>query len=231
MSDLFYNSPTLTEWRGAAGHDWPAYVTHDFVKGLADGTLPAEAFQRYLIQDYIFLVHFTRAWAMAVVKSESLEEMKIAAATVDALVNQEMQLHVQTCLKAGISEDQLYGAEEAVENLTYTRFVMDAGISGDFLDLMAALSPCVFGYGEIGLFTQKTKQAGTSYHEWIEAYSGNDYQNLCLNVAAMVEKATLSRLGPRPFENPRWPSLCKRFQTATKLETNFWEMGLKGSKW
>lgn len=231
MNKPFYNSPVLTTWRQAAGQDWPAYVEHDFVKGLADGTLPAEAFQRYLIQDYIFLVHFTRAWAMAVVKSESLEEMKIAAATVDALVNQEMQLHVQTCLKAGISEEQLYSAEEAIENLTYTRFVMDAGLSGDFLDLIAALSPCVFGYGEIGLLTQRLAQADTPYQEWIDTYSNEDYQSLCFTVAEMIENSCKARLGDDPVKSVRMPALCKRFHTATKLEASFWEMGLKGSKW
>ena len=41
-------------------------------------------------------------------------------------------------------------AEEALGNLAYTRYVLEAGFSGDFLDLMAALAPCVLGYGEIG---------------------------------------------------------------------------------
>lgn len=228
MSDPLYSSPSLSQWVTASGEGWSAYTNHAFVRGLADGSLPEASFHHYLVQDYIFLVHFTRAWAMAVVKSDSLEEMKIAASTVDALINHEMQLHVETCKKVGISEEQLFAAEEEFENLAYTRFVMDAGLSGDFLDLMAALAPCIFGYAVIGAEISKSAVADTPYQEWINTYAGDDYQDLCHTLGAMIEKATLSRLGEIPSENPRWGSLSKRFKTATKLEIAFWDMGFRG---
>jgi thiaminase/transcriptional activator TenA len=228
MNDVFYSSPTLAAWKRAAGLDWTSFTNHAFVLGLSDGTLPQASFHYYLIQDYIFLVHFTRAWALAVVKSETLAEMKLAASTVDALINHEMQLHVETCEKAGISEEQLFEAEEAVENLTYTRFVMDAGLSGDFLDLMAALAPCIFGYAEIGLAAAISATPETPYKNWINTYSGNEFQDLCNTLGAMIEQATLTRLGPAPMANPRWASLSKRFHMATKLEIDFWTMGFRG---
>jgi thiaminase/transcriptional activator TenA len=228
MNNGFYSSPTLAAWKSAAGVDWALYTNHDFVKGLSDGTLPKASFHYYLIQDYIFLIHFTRAWALAVVKSETLTEMKLAASTVDALINHEMQLHLDTCQKVGISEDQLFQAEEAVANLTYTRFVMDAGLSGDFIDLMAALAPCIFGYAEIGLTLAKSAAPNTPYQNWIDTYACDEYQDLCNTLGAMIEQAALSRIGPDPMASPRWTSLCKRFHMATKLEIDFWAMGYLG---
>ncbi len=228
MNETYYTSPTLAAWRRAAGADWQAYTDHAFVRGLANGTLPEASFHHYLVQDYIFLIHFTRAWAMAVVKSESLDEIKIAAATVDALINKEMSLHVETCKQVGISEDQLYAAEEAKENIAYTRFVMDAGLSGDFLDLMAALAPCIFGYAEIGKTIVPMAAPDTPYQDWIGTYAGTDYQDLCDTLGTMIEQAALARIGPIPQESPRWGSLCKRFQMATRLEVDFWGMGLRG---
>jgi thiaminase len=35
---------------------WREYTEHSFVAGLADGSLPVEAFKYYLVQDYLFLV-------------------------------------------------------------------------------------------------------------------------------------------------------------------------------
>lgn len=35
---------------------WRAHTEHEFVSGLANGTLPVEAFKNYLIQDYLYLV-------------------------------------------------------------------------------------------------------------------------------------------------------------------------------
>ena len=223
MSD--YGSPVLAAWRVEAGEAWAAYTSHPFTNGLGDGTLPRAAFLHYLVQDYVFLIHFSRAWALGVVKSGSLAEMKACAATVDALVNTEMRLHVETCAREGIAEETLYAAEESRANLAYTRYVMDAGLSGDFLDLMAALAPCVFGYGEIG--TRLAGQAAVSpYRDWIETYAGEAYQNLCRDVAAMLQQAVEDRLGADFAASPRWPVLCGRFAMATRLEVDFWQMGL-----
>lgn len=216
-------------WRQAAGADWTAYTDHAFVRGLGDGTLPRAAFLHYLVQDYVFLVHFSRAWALAVVKSETLAEMKAAAATVDGLVNHEMQLHVKICAAEGIDEAALYAARESVANLAYTRYVMDAGLSGDFADLMAALMPCVMGYGEIGARLAAEAVDGTPYRDWIDTYAGAEYQDLCRDVGTMVDDAMARRIGADFATAPRWARLSERFTTATRLEAAFWQMGLEQS--
>tara|TARA_R110002124_G_scaffold50083_1_gene146035 strand:- start:1516 stop:2187 length:672 start_codon:yes stop_codon:yes gene_type:complete len=218
---------TFALWRIAAGGIWRDYTHHAFVEGMRDGTLPRDAFLRYLVQDYLFLVHFSRAWALAVTKAETLEEMRVCAATVHALLNEEMRLHVGTCAAEGISEAELFAACEASQNLAYTRYVLDAGHSGDFLDLMAALAPCVLGYGEIGARLASEAEQ-TPYAEWIATYSGADYQRSCREVGALIDAAVARRLGAAPEDSPRWPGLCARFQTATRLEVDFWSMGLSG---
>lgn len=222
-----YGSPVYAGWRDAAGNDWQAYVDHAFVRGLGDGSLPRPAFIAYLIQDYIFLLHFSRAWAMAVVKSETPEQMRSSAATVNALINEEVQLHVKICEREGISEAQLAEAEEASENLAYTRYVMDAGLSGDLLDLLAALMPCVMGYGEIGLALADSPDTTPLYREWIDTYSADEYQQVCVTAGQLLEQVALAKLGEQPMNNPRWPTLCKHFATAARLEANFWQMGLR----
>lgn len=218
---------TFAAWRDAAP-DWRAYTGHAFVAGLGDGTLSRASFLHYLVQDYVFLVHFSRAWALGVVKADTLDEMKTCAGTVDALVNHEMQLHVKTCAAAGIPEDRLFAATEADANLAYTRFVLDRGISGDFLDLMAALAPCVMGYGEIGARLGAEATSDT-YAEWIATYSGAEYQEVCHTVGAMIDAAMARRLGDAPQGIPRWAGLQKTFDTATRLEVGFWDMGLSGA--
>ncbi|OAN67910.1 thiaminase II [Sulfitobacter sp. EhC04] len=219
---------TFALWRAGAGDAWRDYTHHAFVEGLGDGTLPRAAFLHYLIQDYVFLIHFARAWSLAVVKSETLEEMRICAGTVDALVNHEMSLHVTTCATEGIDEATLFAASEAVENLAYTRYVMDAGVQGDFLDLMAALAPCVMGYGEIGLRLAGSKARDTPYAAWIATYADPGYQAVCANVGAMIDNAVARRIGDLS-QSPRAETLRGRFGKATKLEVGFWQMGLNGA--
>lgn len=215
-------------WRKSAAEKWVSFTRHEFVEGLKDGSLPRTAFLYYLKQDYVFLIHFSRAWALAVAKSGSLKEMKVAAATVDALVNHEMQLHVEVCAEEGIDETQLYETREAPQNLAYTRYVLDAGYSGGFLDLMAALAPCVLGYGEIGV-RLKAEATRNTYQRWIDTYGGDEYQRVCQDVGTMIDGALRDRLGTGFDSAPQWTALCRVFETATELEAGFWRMGLEAA--
>ena len=226
VSDQGNYGHTFDQWRAGAGAVWDDYTRHAFVEGLRTGDLPRQSFLHYLVQDYVFLVHFSRAWSLAVVKAETLDEMKVCAGTVDALVNHEMALHVRTCAEQGISEETLFNAAEADANLAYTRFVMDAGLQGDFLDMMAALAPCVMGYGEIGRRLGQEGAANNAYQDWIDTYAGADYQSLCEVVGGMIDTAVALRLGDQPSTLPRWSHLQARFTKATALEVGFWTMGL-----
>jgi thiaminase/transcriptional activator TenA len=224
----------FTQLKDACPEDWRAYVEHDFVAQLADGSLPEACFRHYLVQDYLFLIHFARAYALAAYKSDELAEMRQAAATLDALINGEMSLHLSTCAGWGLSEAEMAAVPEAPANLAYTRFVLDAGQSGDLLDLLVALAPCVLGYGEIGArllaggaAALVSDVSANPYREWIETYGGTEYQDVAKAAAAQLDRVAAKRLGDAPAASPRWPALTKTFRTATRLEIGFWDMGLE----
>ena len=209
--------------------DWDAFVGHSFVRQLADGSLPQDCFRHYLTQDYVFLIHFSRAWALAVYKSEHLDDLRQAAGVVDGLLNHEMALHVGFCAKWGLSEAEMAAVPEAQANLAYTRFVLDKGLSGDLLDLLVALSPCVMGYGEIGTALAAdpaTVMEGNPYREWIETYAGEDYQGVAQAAAEQLDRVGRRRVGENVTNSGRWPALAETFQVATRLEIGFWDMGL-----
>jgi hypothetical protein len=57
---------------------WREYAEHDFVSGLADGSLPVETFKYYLIQDYLFLVSCITCYCSSqnLIPSGSIRESK-----------------------------------------------------------------------------------------------------------------------------------------------------------
>ncbi len=65
FDDLKKNCPT--EWRD--------YIEHSFVRQLGNASLAPEAFQHYLKQDYLFLIQFARAFALADVSPARLEQL------------------------------------------------------------------------------------------------------------------------------------------------------------
>lgn len=225
-----YGSPLLAALQEGASQSWREYVEHAFFRALGDGSLSQRAFQKYLIQDYAFLAHFGRAWALAIVKAETLEEMRIAAATVDRIINDEFSRHVEICLAHGVTEDELRRSTESLASVAFSRYVLDAGHQGDLLDLLATLAPCVFGYGEIGLTLAMDitgQETVNPYQSWIDGFAGDDYQGVCRNVAVLLEVAAAHRLGRHPRQSHRWSALQHRFDVASKLEAHFWNMCLE----
>ena len=201
---------------------WQAYCEHPFVEGIGDGTLAPECFRHYLLQDYLFLIQFARAHALAVYKADNLREMRVASEAVDRILNQELSLHVAFCNEWGLTSHDLGLLEEARANMAYTRFVLDCGLSGDLLDLYVALIPCTVGYGVIGRRLRGRTVANNPYQAWIDSYANDSYQQAADGAIAHLEGLAQGR-----ETTQRFASLVKTFRQATLLEVGFWEMGLE----
>ncbi len=204
----------------AAAPEWRAYVEHPFVRAIGDGSLPEACFRHYLQQDYLFLIHFARAYALAAFKGETLADIRRGAEAALAIADTEMRLHVAFCERWGLGEAEMAALPEAPATLAYTRYVLERGVAGDLLDLHVALAPCVLGYGEIGRALARSA-AGNPYGAWIEMYAGAEYGELAATAAAQLDELFERRGGPA-----RLPGLERIFGEATRLEIAFWQMGL-----
>ena len=49
---------------------WDGYNEAPFVKGIADGSLDHEKFKYYMIQDYLYLIEYTRSIAIGAAKAK-----------------------------------------------------------------------------------------------------------------------------------------------------------------
>src|SRR6266446_9751686 len=199
----------------ASEDNWRAYVGHEFVLQLASGVLPEPCFRRYLVQDYLFLIHFARAWGLAIYKSDTLSEMRRAQRLVAATLDVEIGLHIDYCRGWGLSEAAMAVEPEALATIAYTRFVLDRGLAGDRLDLEAALAPCIVGYAVIAVERtrdSRTRLEGNRYREWLEMYAGSDYQGLAREAEAALDEQFARRGG-----EGRFPSLAANFATAARL--------------
>jgi len=160
--------------------EWRAYIEHSFVQQLGDASLAPEAFQHYLKQDYLFLIQFARAFALAAYKSSTLSDLRQAKEGLMAILDVELTLHISYCKEWGISEEELASLPEARATLAYTRYVLDTGNRGDLLDLHVALSPCMVGYGEIANWlnarTQTIRGEQNPYDAWIAMYESDEFQ-------------------------------------------------------
>ena len=96
---------------------WSAYTQHEFVQQLGSGVLPERCFRHYLGQDYLFLIHFARAYALAAYKSETLADIRQATAGLSAIIDLEMGMHVEFCASWGLTEADMEALPEADETI------------------------------------------------------------------------------------------------------------------
>ena len=215
----------FTDLIAACQPDWQAYIQHDFVARLGDATLPRAAFEHYLKQDYLFLIHFARAYALAAYKSRSLADLRQAHEGLKAIVDLELGLHVDYCREWGISEAELEALPEARATLAYTRYVLDTGHRGDLLDLHVALAPCVIGYGEVADWINQrpttVRGSGNPYDAWIGMYASEEFRAAMTAEREWID-ARMAGVTPARFDE-----LVTVFRDATRLEIDFWEMGLE----
>ena len=223
------NETTLfTRLREAAGGDWTKFINHRFVKALGNGTLAESCFRYYLIQDYLFLFHFSRAYALAAYKAETLEDLRHSATAINNIIDVELSLHVEYCLGWGIGVEDLSTEPEDIATTAYTRFVLDCGHRGDLLDLATALAPCVTGYAEIGralAVDSATIRDDNPYVSWIDMYASDEYQKVSGDSVTQLQELANRRGGEMRFS-----ALSQVFNQATRLETGFWEMGWNHQK-
>ncbi|KAI5864591.1 Phosphomethylpyrimidine kinase-domain-containing protein [Durotheca rogersii] len=199
---------------------WHRFTNHPFVIGLGDGRLPLESFKGYLVQDYLYLVHFARANALASYKAKNIEDIA-AFAKIVSHIQTEMSLHLDYCQGFGISKEEIEATEEHQACTAYTRYVLDIGQSEDWLGLQLALAPCLLGYAAIAAQLHsdpRTKTEGNTYWKWILNYVAEDYMQAVKTGSELIEKNAV-------LQSPtRIEQLVAVFIHATKMEIGFWEM-------
>ena len=218
--------PSFQSLTEACQDDWNRYIQHDFIRQLGKGILDKSCFQHYLKQDYLFLIQFARAWGLAVYKSHDVFEIRKALAGLKAIMDTELELHIQYCKEWGISEQELNTLPEAKANMAYSRYILDAGQQGNLLDLHIVLAPCLIGYGMIACWLKDQpwyQTINNPYQSWVEMYANDEFQ------IAMQEEIDWINQRLADIDSQRFQQLTKIFTKATQLETDFWQMGLDKS--
>jgi thiaminase (transcriptional activator TenA) len=197
-------------WAASAGAA-EAALAHPFVRGLADGTLPAAAFEGYVLQDAFFLDAYTRAYAMGVARSPDRAGLE-AFADLLAGARAERAQHERRAAARGLD---LAAVRPHPATLAYTDFLLGAAGLGELGVLCAAMAPCSRLYAFLG---SSLAAAGVAdaYREWADTYADPAFEDLA---------ATLERLLDRYAADT--PAVRGAYRRAMDLELGFFDAALR----
>ena len=204
-----------------------AILSHPFITGVGDGSLPVENFKHYVKQDYIYLIDYARVLALASAKSPDLETMGWFAGLLDETLNTEMELHRRYCAEFGITHQELEATEPAPTTVAYTSFLLKVAYHGTFPELVAALLPCQRGYWEIGVHLAALGEPKNAplYGQWIRMYASPEFAELAESIRSLA-----NRVAEEPARG-QIAAMEEAYLTSLRFELRFWDMAQTLEGW
>ena len=206
--------------RQAADPVWEQCLHHPFVTGIGDGTLDVEKFRHFMLQDYLYLFDYARVFAVGVVKARDPELMRTFSKNVDAILNGEMNIHRAYMKRLGITEEQVLAVKPALDNLSYTNYMLSVAHTGGPMEIVASILACSWSYAEIGQTLAQIPGAADHpfYGEWIQGYASEDYT---ATNQALIE--LMDELAAGATED-QIAHLTDIFVNCSRYELGFWDM-------
>ena len=148
-----------------------AQVKKPFLVGIIDGDLPVDKFKYWLIVDYPYLINFVKVQSLGIVKADDPEMMRNMLTLVE-WTQREMGYHEAYAEQLNVSRDDLIFGEMGPLKFAYTRHQLAAAHNGGLGDILAAILPCKWGYGQVSrsLASQKEVSSDNLYKTWINTY-------------------------------------------------------------
>lgn len=204
---------------------WAATLDHPMVEEIGDGTLDEEPFRRWVRQDYVYLIEYSRVFALGAARAPDIERMGRFATLLDETINTEMDLHRSYAAEFGVSESDLEATEPTPTTQAYTDFLVRAGYEG-FGETIAALLPCAWGFNVTG---KRLDEGGRPDHElyaqWIDIYAGEDFTTLTEWCKELMNDVATNA---SPDEQDTYRDV---FITSARYEYMFWDAAWNDEAW
>lgn len=199
---------------------WDSYYEHPFIKGIGEGSLGINKFKYYMIQDYLYLLDYTKVFALGVIKSKDESNMKIFAELVHSTIGGEMNIHKTYMKRLKITEEDIKDAKQSLVNVSYTNYMLWVSQNGGLLDLAVAVLSCSWSYKMIADKVNEIPDAINHefYGEWIKGYVSKEYDEANNKIINMVDE-----LGESCSED-EISNLINIFINCSRYEYEFWNM-------
>lgn len=199
---------------------WDKYNEHPFVKSLADGTLPLEKFQFFMIQDHLYLMQYAKVFALGVLKAKNESDMRLFSSLIAATLDTENALHQDYLRRLNISQEMIAQAKPSIVTDSYTNYMIAIAEKEGLGELMAAVLSCSWSYKLIGDFMEKFPGATEQefYGEWVNMYISDGYRSSNQLMIDMVDRLT------EGYTEQQIQNLEHIVYVCSQYEYMFWDM-------
>ncbi len=189
-------------------------LSHPFVQGIADGSLPREKFVAYMSQDALFLDAFLRAYALALARVKDREGQHTLYTLIGGVLD-ELKLHQGYAREWGFPlEVQPHPA-----TLAYTDFLLRTAALEGPGEIFSAMTPCMRLYAYLGQQLTPVVRADSPYRGWVDTYGSEAFEALAHTLEALLDRYAKDG-----------PEIRALYARAMQLEEAFFDAFWKGGE-
>ena len=217
---------TFTEDLWAGNVDiFQAILSHPFITGLTDGTLPEAAFAHFVVQDAIYLRDYARALIVVASRAPDSAAMRMFARHAADAVAAELELHASLLPELGISPAVAAAAEPSPVNLAYTSYLLATARGGSYAEGVGVVLPCYWLYWEVGKHLLSSGSPDPRYQRWISSYSGDEFAVVVRDVIAEADRIGTGISGPERS------AVARHYRATSRYEWMFWDSAYRQESW
>lgn len=197
------------------------YLAHPFIKGLLDGTLAKEKYERYLIQDTHYLKDYSKVFAHVYLQLDDVKDLQFLHTCIGVVMSEETNMHIKYLADFGLDVFKVEALMEEQATRDYLNFMLQYAPENDAAKLFCAALPCTLTYEFIGktLKEKRIEAGGENYYDnWIDAYAGPEFEDFSIKSVELMDKMV------EKMSNEEKNELIEIFVESCKYEMGFWDM-------
>jgi thiaminase/transcriptional activator TenA len=226
FSDFCAHTPgaRFSDWLAARAEPfWSQASGHAFTRAIGDGTMPAEAYARYLIEDYTFVTDLASTLGYLVAKAPSMQAKSRLAGFLALLTSEENDYFLRSFEALDIAPDVYETAAQGPVTRAFSDLLLTASGKGSYADGLACLLCAEWCYLTWGLREAKKPRPEAFYlAEWIDLHAVAGFETFVTWI-----RTEMDRIGPalQPEEQER---AARLFCRMSALEVAFFETAWTG---
>lgn len=214
----------FTDWLAArAEPHWSEACAHPFTVAIGDGTMPREAYARYLIEDYTFITDLASTLGYLVAKAPSMQAKSRLAGFLALLTSEENDYFLRSFEALGVPPGVYEAASQGPVTRSFSDLLLTSSGEGTYEEGLTCLLCAEWCYLTWGRREARKPRPGAFYlAEWIDLHAVAGFEAFVGWI-----RFELDSLGPGLKED-RQERLAERFRRMSELEVAFFEAAWTG---
>ena len=203
---------------------WQDCLEREFLRRLADGTLPEDCFKGYIVDDSLYLREYAKVFAWGILHASDMAEIRAYHSLLSFVKESEDATRIGYLARWGLTDRDIQALPLRPENQAYVDYMISAARDGEGApECMMACLPCMLSYGWIfqKLAERSPQVRDTMFWPLVRDYAGPSYEKACARWIQFTDEACRALSPERALR-------CREiFRQSSLHELRFWEMSAR----